>query len=135
MNPIMAPSSPPPGVAGDRKAGTHAVPTPRPPPLPPPAQLRLLGEGPGETARRKAFLPRVLLPSLPISPTAGGAAAWAETPGLSPAGQVPLQWLSAALCRLHRAGACGNPPDKGGPHSGARTPFLGSVSQPGATAP
>lgn len=29
----------------------------------------------------------------------------------------------------------GHPPDKGGPHGRARTPFLGSASQPGATAP
>ena len=79
VNPPMAPSSPPPGVAGDWGAGTDAS---------PPAQLRLLGEGPGETARRKGGSSCHLYQAGGAAPGPLGGAGWR---GL-------LQRLPAALC-------------------------------------
>lgn len=65
--------------------------------------------------------------SCPLYPSLPRQVGQPTPPGQSPVGRGPW-WLC-------HAGACSHPPDKGGPHGGARTPFLGSASQPGATAP
>lgn len=97
--PPVAPSPPPPGGPATGEPGTRV----------PPAQLRLLWRAPGDTARRKAFLPRALLPSLPLSHGSGQP----MPPGQSPVGHL-----------LTKAAPTAGP----GPLS------LGLRPQPGATA-
>lgn len=98
----------------------------------PPSPAQAAGGGPWRDGQEEGQKGRAGAPAL--STTAGGAA-----PG--PLGGAGWRGASCRGCRLLFAcgslaqWACGDPPDKGGPHAGARTPFLGSVSQPGAPAP